>query len=149
MESPTPAADDGGPRWPAPTVSPAEVVRVAMATREVLEELRSDEMSDAARRRASTLYDRTLDQLRGILSPDLRRELAGLVPERQGDEPPTTDELRVADAQLAGWLDGLLQSLQAAVVAQQQERRVEQADAAARAEAEEEAARRRRDTSYL
>lgn len=135
---------------PAASVGrPAEVVRVAMATREVLVELRSHELSDDARRRATALYDRSVERLGELLSDDLRRELSDLAPARAADAVPSTDELRVADAQLSGWLDGLLQNLQAAAVVQAQQAEADRAQAAARAEAADEAERRRRDTSYL
>lgn len=127
---------------------PGEVVRLAMATREVLEVLRTDDVNDAARRRANALYDRSVQQLGEVLSDDLRRELTDLAPDLR-DGVPSTDELRVVDAQLAGWLDGLLQSMQAAVAAQQHEAQQAQAEAAARAERQSEAALRRHDTTYL
>ncbi|MGH9087779.1 MAG: proteasome activator [Acidimicrobiales bacterium] len=128
---------------------PAEVLRLASATREVLEELRNDGLSVAARRRATALYDRSVQRLGDVISDDLSQELTDLTPARPAGGVPSTDELRVVDAQLTGWLDGLLQTLQASVVAQAQE---DQRSRAAATEAPAEAAERdgrRRDTSYL
>lgn len=127
---------------------PAEVLRLAMATREVLEALRTDDLTEAARRRATAIYDRSVEELGDVLPDELREELASLVPSR-GDRAPSASELRVIDAQLSGWLEGLLQTMRAAMEVQRQEVQQAQDQSAARAADQAENERWRRGTSYL
>jgi hypothetical protein len=66
------------------------------------------------------VHDRSLDQLRDVLSPDLRRELDGiLLPLRNGPVAPSESEIRIAQAQLVGWLQGLFHGIQASLASQQ------------------------------
>jgi hypothetical protein len=99
---------------------PAKLIRVASMAHQVLEELHYGNFGDAARARVDTAYKDSLAELRGVLSDDLRRELERLAaPLEQGGGPPPESELRVAEAQLTGWLEGLIEGVQASVANQQ------------------------------
>jgi len=118
---------------PAPTLAtdtitePAKLLRIASMVRELLEETRQTSLDEPGRKRLAEIYGRSVGELAGILSEDLREELASLAPPID-DGVPTESELRVAQAQLVGWLEGLFHGIQAAMFAQQ---------AAARAQFEE------------
>ena len=58
-------------------------------------------------------------ELGAALSVDLREELGRLALPFADDVAPTSDELRIAQAQLVGWLEGLIQGIQATLFAQQ------------------------------
>jgi hypothetical protein len=118
-------ADQGGPPQEAIT-QPAKLLRIASMVRELLEETRQASLDEPGRVRLREIYQRSVGELREVLSPDLEEELAMLSPPIEG--VPTEAEIRVAQAQLVGWLEGLFQGIQAALFAQQ---------AAARAQFEE------------
>ena len=105
---------------------PAKLLRIATMVRELLEETRQATIDEPGRARLREIYLRSFDELREVLSPDLQEELAVLVPPMEA--VPTESEIRVAQAQLVGWLEGLFHGIQAALFAQQ---------AAARAQFEE------------
>ena len=101
---------------------PAKVMRIATMVRQLLEEVRHAPMDDASRSRMKEIYETSVKELAGVLSPDLQAELARLsLP--FGTEAPTDAELRVAHAQLVGWLEGLFHGIQAMLFAQQAESR--------------------------
>jgi hypothetical protein len=105
---------------------PAKLLRIATMVRELLEETRQATLDDAGRRRLADIYQRSLNELGEVVSDDLKEELAELAPPLGG--VPTDAEIRIAQAQLVGWLEGLFHGIQAAMFAQQ---------AAARAQFEE------------
>jgi hypothetical protein len=105
---------------------PAKLLRIASMVRELLEETRQASLDEPGRIRLRQIYERAIGELSEVLSPDLQDELATLAPPMQG--VPTDAEIRVAQAQLVGWLEGLFHGIQAALFAQQ---------AAARAQFEE------------
>ena len=105
---------------------PAKLLRIASMVREMLEETRQASLDEPGRIRLRQIYERAIDELSEVLSPDLKDELSALAPPMQG--VPTDAEIRVAQAQLVGWLEGLFHGIQAALFAQQ---------AAARAQFEE------------
>ncbi|HZD80380.1 MAG TPA: proteasome activator [Actinomycetota bacterium] len=105
---------------------PAKLLRIASMVRELLEETRQASLDEPGRIRLRDIYDRSVGELKDVLSPDLQEELAMLAPPM--DRVPTEAEIRVAQAQLVGWLEGLFHGIQAALFAQQ---------AAARAQFEE------------
>lgn len=117
---------------------PTKLIRIASMAHQVLEELHHDGFGDAARSRVDTAYKDSLEELRSVLSDDLRRELerlaAPLEQVEPGSSPPPQSELRVAEAQLAGWLEGLIQGVQASVAAQQTADQVAEAQRAQRAQ---------------
>src|SRR5579883_1487355 len=92
------------------------VLRVRAMAHEVLVELHAAPPDPGACHRLAHLYDESLGELADALSPTLRDELTRLAAPFR-DAEPTTDQLRVADAQLAGWLDGVTEAFEAAVAA--------------------------------
>jgi hypothetical protein len=109
-------ADDGTTR---PHVSePSKLIRIASMTRAMLEEVREAPLDDAGRARLMAIYDRSLTELKDVLSDDLVEELdAVFIPLDEGT--PSEAELRVAQAQLVGWLEGLFHGIQASLISQQ------------------------------
>jgi hypothetical protein len=95
---------------------PAKLLRIASMIRELLEEARQASIDESGRKRLATIYDRSVNELRAVLSPDLLKELEELMPPVEG--VPSESEIRVAQAQLLGWLEGLFHGIQAALWAQ-------------------------------
>lgn len=93
---------------------PARALRVATTVRGVLDELRGTEPGAAVRDRLAVLHDRTLDQLDGLVSPELFAELQELALDDTADV--SAAELRVALAELVGWLEGLFHGLSSSLV---------------------------------
>jgi Bacterial proteasome activator len=96
---------------------PAKLLRIATMVRELLEETRQTSLDEPGRKRLADIYGRSVGELSEVLSEDLREELSSLAPSMEG--VPTESELRVAQAQLVGWLEGLFHGIQAAMFAQQ------------------------------
>jgi hypothetical protein len=101
---------------------PAKVMRIASMARQLLDEVRHASLDEASRSRMREIYETSVKELSEILSPELRDELERLsLPFNQ--EAPSDAELRVAHAQLVGWLEGLFHGIQAMLFAQQMESR--------------------------
>ena len=101
---------------------PGKVMRIASMARQLLDEVRQAQLDQASRARMREIYETSIKELAEVLSPDLREELARLsLPFDQ--EAPSEAELRVAHAQLVGWLEGLFHGIQAMLFAQQMESR--------------------------
>ncbi len=98
--------------------SPAKVLRIGAMTKELLEEVRRAPMDEAGRSRLREIYETSVHELGGCLSDELRDELARLASPFQSDTP-TEAEIRVAQAQLVGWLEGLFHGIQATLFTQQ------------------------------
>jgi hypothetical protein len=98
---------------------PAKVMRMGAMMRQLLEELREAELDGPSRERLRDIYETSVRELGSALSPDLRDELGRLALPFSDDETPSDAELRVAEAQLVGWLEGLVQGIQATLFAQQ------------------------------
>jgi hypothetical protein len=98
--------------------SPAKVLRIGSMTKELLEEVRRAPLDDAGRGRLREIYETSVRELAEGLSGDLRAELARLSSPFSA-ETPSDSELRVAQAQLVGWLEGLFHGIQAAIFSQQ------------------------------
>jgi Bacterial proteasome activator len=96
---------------------PAKLLRIASMVRELLEETRHASLDEAGRTRLADVYERSVQELGGSISPDLQEELAALSP--PVDTVPSESEIRIAQAQLVGWLEGLFQGIQTALMAQQ------------------------------
>jgi hypothetical protein len=115
---------------PAPphetVMEPAKLLRIASMVRELLEDTRQAPLDEGGRKRLAEIYQRSVAELGESISADLKDELAGLAPPLEG--VPSESEIRIAQAQLVGWLEGLFHGIQAAMFAQQ---------AAARAQFEE------------
>ena len=103
---------------PAETIAePAKLLRIASMVRELLDETRQASLDEAGRARLAEIYHRAVGELTEVLSPDLQAELVDLAPPLEG--VPSESEIRVAQAQLVGWLEGLFHGIQAAMFAQQ------------------------------
>jgi hypothetical protein len=101
---------------------PAKVMRIASMARQLLDEVRHAGLDEASRSRMREIYETSVKELSEILSPDLKEELTRLsLP--FNEEAPSDAELRVAHAQLVGWLEGLFHGIQAMLFAQQMESR--------------------------
>jgi hypothetical protein len=102
------------------TVSqPAKVMRIGSMVKQLLDEVRSTTLDEPSRERLAEIYERSVVEVAEALSPDLQEELRNLtLPFRDG-EIPSEAELRVAKAQLVGWLEGLFHGIQATLFAQQ------------------------------
>lgn len=98
---------------------PAKVMRVGSMIKQLLDEVRSTSLDEPSRQRLREIYDRSIAELGSALSPDLREELQRLAFPFAQDGTPTEVELRVAQAQLVGWLEGLFHGIQATLFAQQ------------------------------
>jgi hypothetical protein len=96
---------------------PAKLLRIASMVRELLEETRHASMDEPGRKRLVEIYHRSVEELGESVSQGLKDELQGLVPPLDG--VPSESEMRVAQAQLVGWLEGLFHGIQAAMFAQQ------------------------------
>lgn len=97
---------------------PSKLIRIASMVRNMLEEVRRAPLDDAGRRLLRTIHDRSLDELQEVLSEDLRTELEEVVLPF-AEETPSESELRIAQAQLVGWLEGLFHGIQATIFSQQ------------------------------
>jgi hypothetical protein len=99
--------------------SPAKVMRIGSMVRQLLEEVRHAPLDEAGRARMREIYDLSVRELAEGLSPDLAEELGRVAHPFTEQQTPSEAELRVAQAQLVGWLEGLFQGIQAALFAQQ------------------------------
>ena len=97
---------------------PTKLIRIASMVRALLDEARRAPLDDAGRRALKEIHERSMHELEGILSPDLNEELAE-VTLPFSSEAPTESELRIAQAQLVGWLEGLFHGIQATLFTQQ------------------------------
>jgi hypothetical protein len=106
---------------------PAKVMRIGSMIKQLLEEVRTVALDEPARDRLKEIYGTSLKELGTAVSPDLRDELERVtIP--FGGEHPTDAELRVAQAQLVGWLEGLFHGIQATLFAQQMAARTQMED---------------------
>jgi hypothetical protein len=98
---------------------PAKVMRIGGMIKRLLEEVRDAPLDEAARTRLAEIHERSIHELEDGLSPDLVDELHRITLPFTDDSTPSDAELRVAQAQLVGWLEGLFHGIQTALVAQQ------------------------------
>jgi hypothetical protein len=98
---------------------PAKVMRIGSMVKQLLEEVRQAPLDEAGRARLREIYDQSVRELASTLSPDLAAELDAMTIPFDEDRVPSEAELRVAQAQLVGWLEGLFHGIQAALMAQQ------------------------------
>ena len=99
--------------------APAKVMRIGSMVKQLLEEVRASPLDEASRERVAEIYERSIVELAQALSPDLQDELRNLALPFKDGEIPSDAELRVAKAQLVGWLEGLFHGIQATLFAQQ------------------------------
>jgi hypothetical protein len=97
---------------------PSKLIRIATMIKSMLEEVRQASLDEAGRQRLRQIHERSLAELSEVLSEDLRDELGGvMLPFDEGT--PSESELRIAQAQLVGWLEGLFHGIQATMMTQQ------------------------------
>ncbi|MGB0099160.1 MAG: bacterial proteasome activator family protein [Nocardioides sp.] len=98
---------------------PAKVMRIGSMIRQLLEEVRSAPLDDASRNRLKEIHRASIKELEEGLAPELVEELERLSLPFTEDGTPSDAELRIAQAQLVGWLEGLFHGIQTAIYAQQ------------------------------
>ena len=119
-----PAGPDGGEhegeRNPAELIEePAKVMRIGSMIKQLLEEVRSAPLDEAGRARLAQIHERSITELEQGLAPELVAELRRITLPFSDTGTPSDAELRIAQAQLVGWLEGLFHGIQTALVAQQ------------------------------
>lgn len=97
---------------------PTKLIRIASMTRAMLDEARQAPLDDGGRKRMATVHARSVEELREVLSPELQEEF-GEIMIPLNDEGVSEAELRVAQAQLIGWLEGVFHGIQASLWSQQ------------------------------
>jgi len=98
---------------------PAKVMRIGSMIRQLLEEVRASPLDEKSRQRLREIHERSVKELESGLAPELAEELDRLSLPFTEDEAPSEAELRVAQAQLVGWLEGLFHGIQTTLFAQQ------------------------------
>jgi hypothetical protein len=111
--------DDAGDRLTDLVEQPAKVMRIGTMVKQLLDEVRAAPLDEASRVRLREIHQRSIAELEDGLAPELRDELERLSLPFTGDEVPSDAELRIAQAQLVGWLEGLFHGIQTALFAQQ------------------------------
>jgi hypothetical protein len=112
--------EDSGEETPTESVEqPAKVMRIGSMVKQLLDEVRSAQLDEASRTRLREIYDQSVRELAGALSPDLAAELDRMALPFDEESVPSEAELRIAQAQLVGWLEGLFHGIQATLLAQQ------------------------------
>jgi hypothetical protein len=120
-----PPRDDDEPNDESRSVTelveqPAKVMRVGNMIRQLLEEVKAAPLDEASRQRLKAIHKASIKELESGLAPELVEELERLSLDFTDDEStPTEAELRIAQAQLVGWLEGLFHGIQTALFAQQ------------------------------
>ncbi|APE32780.1 hypothetical protein BOX37_00985 [Nocardia mangyaensis] len=113
-------ADDGSGESLADMVEqPAKVMRIGTMIKQLLEEVRAAPLDDASRSRLKQIHKSSVRELEQGLAPELREELERLTLPFTEESVPSDAELRIAQAQLVGWLEGLFHGIQTALFAQQ------------------------------
>jgi hypothetical protein len=118
----------GRPERQESVEEPAKVMRIGAMIKQLLEEVRGVTLDEPARDRLREIHERSVTELGSALSPDLRDELARVSFPFGDGETPSEGELRIAQAQLVGWLEGLFHGIQATLMAQQMATRAQLED---------------------
>ena len=98
---------------------PAKVMRIGSMIRQLLEEVKAAPLDEASRQRLKEIHAASIKELETGLAPELVEELDRLTLPFTEDGTPSEGELRIAQAQLVGWLEGLFHGIQTAIYAQQ------------------------------
>jgi hypothetical protein len=113
-------ADSDDEKSPAELVEqPAKVMRIGSMIRQLLEEVKAAPLDEASRQRLKEIHAASIKELETGLAPELVEELDRLTLPFTEDGTPSEGELRIAQAQLVGWLEGLFHGIQTAIYAQQ------------------------------
>ena len=118
-----PGQPPGGQPPVALVEQPAKLIRIASMIRELLEDVRQSKPDEAGRKRLREVYERALTALKEGVSKELQDELETLT--LPLENTPSESEVRLAQAQLLGWLEGLFQGIQAALWTQHMQARAE------------------------
>jgi hypothetical protein len=110
---------DGGTPLTELVEQPAKVMRIGSMIKQLLDEVRSAPLDEASRARLRDIHRRSVTELEDGLAPELRDELERLSLPFTDDVVPSDGELRIAQAQLVGWLEGLFHGIQTTLFAQQ------------------------------
>jgi Protein of unknown function (DUF2587) len=120
---PMPSADDDGEGGRLDVnemvEQPAKVMRIGTMIKQLLEEVRAAPLDEASRNRLRDIHESSIRELEQGLAPELREELERITLPFTEGETPTDAELRIAQAQLVGWLEGVFHGIQTALFAQQ------------------------------
>ena len=119
MPAPENAADDGAAGLAEMVEQPAKVMRIGTMIKQLLEEVRAAPLDDASRNRLRDIHASSIRELEQGLAPELRDELDRITLPFSEDATPSDAELRIAQAQLVGWLEGVFHGIQTALFAQQ------------------------------
>jgi Bacterial proteasome activator len=111
--------DDGERDLMSQVEQPAKVMRIGTMIKQLLEEVRAAPLDEAGRTRLREIHQSSIKELEQGLAPELREELDRLTLPFDDDHIPSEAELRIAQAQLVGWLEGLFHGIQTALFAQQ------------------------------
>ncbi|HEX5860339.1 MAG TPA: bacterial proteasome activator family protein [Nocardioides sp.] len=114
--------DDGSDGEPSITdlvEQPAKVMRIGGMIRQLLEEVKAAPLDEASRNRLKEIHHASIRELEAGLAPELVEELERLSLPFTEEGAPSDSELRIAQAQLVGWLEGLFHGIQTAIYAQQ------------------------------
>jgi hypothetical protein len=111
--------DDGGTGIGELVEQPAKVMRIGTMIKQLLEEVRAAPLDDASRNRLRDIHAASIRELEDGLAPELRDELERITLPFSEGETPSDAELRIAQAQLVGWLEGVFHGIQTALFAQQ------------------------------
>ena len=126
VEVPAEGAGDADAEDPSHLIEqPAKVMRIGSMVKQLLEEVRAAPLDEASRQRLTQIHKRSIVELEDGLAPELHDELERLSLPFEEGATPSEAELRVAQAQLVGWLEGLFHGIQAALVAQQMAARLQ------------------------
>jgi hypothetical protein len=123
-----PPGTDGEPEERSVTQlidQPAKVMRIGSMIKQLLEEVRGSSLDEASRARLRDIHTRSIKELEEGLAPELIEELERISLPFTDDAVPSEAELRVAQAQLVGWLEGLFHGIQTALFAQQMQARAQ------------------------
>ncbi len=119
VKAPAPVTPAPEPEPTETVTEPAKVMRIGSMVKQLLEEARTSPLDEASRERMAEIYERSIVELAEALSPDLQQELHMLALPFKDGVVPSEGELRVAKAQLVGWLEGLFHGIQFSLMAQQ------------------------------
>ena len=119
-----PGPDEAGNQESEPSVTdmveqPAKVMRIGNMIRQLLDEVKAAPLDEASRQRLRDIHSASIHELKDGLAPELVEELDRLALPFASEQPPSDAELRIAHAQLVGWLEGLFHGIQTALFAQQ------------------------------
>jgi hypothetical protein len=123
--------DEGGESGPAVgemVEQPAKVMRIGTMIKQLLEEVRAAPLDDASRNRLRDIHAASIRELEEGLAPELREELERITLPFAEGETPSDAELRIVQAQLVGWLEGVFHGIQTAIFAQQMAARAQLED---------------------